>query len=133
MRKAKLDDFKVPVDDVGTFVFGHKSVADQIKIEAEYARLTEGVEIVPRFLHVLSTALADIKVMAVTVPDGWDINAMDGEDDDNYQKIVDVRSAYRKKVDEFRAKPAVASPPAGEGDGGDGGALVPPEVPAATA
>lgn len=106
-------DFVAPVDGVGTFTFAKKSFRDQVAIEVEYARLTEGVETVTNFLYNIATAMATLTVLTVTAPDGWDINALDPEDDESYMKLMKVWGALRDKQSAFRK----AAKPGSEGAG----------------
>lgn len=115
-RSASQTDFLVQVEGVGDFVFGRRKMADHLKINVEYARITEGVLPTP-WLDTLSTWLATIKVMAVRVPEGFDLDEIDPLDDDTYAKLLKIHSAFRAKEDSFRRGPA----PAVEGSGAPAG------------
>lgn len=100
-RIAHNTDFNVDVAGVGTFVFGRRKMADHVKIQVEYARMTEGVEPTP-WLDCLVTWLAVLKVLAVRTPDDFVVDELDPLDDDNYGKLLKVHAALRAKEDSFR-------------------------------
>lgn len=112
-------DLTVPVEGIGTFTFAKKTMRDQIAIEVEYSRLTEGVETVTNFLWNLATAISVLKVMTVTAPDGWDLDGLDPEDAESYAKLMQVWGALRDKQASFRKGTAAVSESAGEGPEGN--------------
>lgn len=95
-------DFVVPVDGIGTFTFAKKTMRDQIAIEVEYSRLTEGIETVTNFLWNLASSVSVLKVLTVTAPDGWNLDALDPEEPESYDKLMKVWSALRDKQASFR-------------------------------
>ncbi|HCE08542.1 MAG TPA: hypothetical protein DEQ40_08070 [Oxalobacteraceae bacterium] len=121
-------DFVVPVDGIGTFSFAKKSLRDQIAIESEYNRLTEGQDNVTTFLWNIASATASLKVLTIAAPHGWDVDALDPEDPESYINLMKVWGALRDKQASFRqaGKPAVQ----GEGQApiSDAGVLVPAQV-----
>jgi hypothetical protein len=121
-------DFVVPVDGVGSFSFAKKKFSDQIAIESEYNRLTEGQDTVTTFLWNIATATANLKVLTVSAPPNWDVEELDPEDPESYIKLMKVWGALRDKQAAFRqgAKPAVEG--IGEAPIPDVGVLVPPQV-----
>lgn len=108
-------DFTVPVEGVGEFTFGKKGIRDQFAIEAEYSRLTEGMDIVTNFLWNIATAFANLKILTVKAPDGWDLETLDPEDGDSYRKLMLVWGALRDKQATFRKKPEPVGESQGEG------------------
>lgn len=107
-------DVPVEVEGVGTFVFAVKrTLRDQCAIEAEFARLTEGVDTVTAFLGGLATMMAELKVLTVDSPAGWNLDDMDPLEADSYSKLMAVWSAFRDKQAMFRK--GLAKP--GEGRG----------------
>lgn len=108
MHAASPTDFLVPVKDVGDFVFAKRTMADHLRINVEYAKMTEGVMPTP-WLDTIVTCMACIKVLAVRVPEGFDIDAMDPLDDKTYTALMDVHAALRAKEASFRGKPAPGS------------------------
>lgn len=115
-RRPQPNDFQVDVDGVGTFVFGRRTMADEIKIQVEYARLIEGVE-PTEWLSRVCGWISTLSVLTVRGPDGWDINNMDPLDDEVYQNMLLVFLALRAKEDSFRRKPGTGSEAGSEGQG----------------
>jgi len=101
-RPAHATDFTIPVDDIGTFRFGRRTLRDEMRIGAEYSRLTEGVETPTASLDLIAGWIATLKVMTVEAPAGWDIDAMDPLDDGTYAKLLKVHAAFRQKESSFR-------------------------------
>lgn len=111
-RSASEKDFTVEVEGIGAFRFGHRKMADHLKIEVEYARITEGVAPTP-WLDQLATWMATLKVLAVRVPEGFDLDELDPLDDATYKKISKVFLALREKEGSFR--PGLAATVQGSG------------------
>lgn len=111
-RAASNTDFTVPVEGVGTFVFGRRKMADHIKVNVEYARMTEGVEPTP-WLDMVATWLSVLKVLTVRAPEGFVVDELDPLDDETYGKLLKVHAALRAKEDSFR----LGSKASGEGGG----------------
>jgi len=118
-RAAHNTDFNVDVEGVGTFVFGRRKMADHVKINVEYSRLTEGVEPTP-WLYMVATWLSVLKVLTVRAPEGFVVDELDPLDDDTYGKLLKVHAALRAKEDSFRRGPSAA---------GEGGGQAPGPVP----
>ena len=114
MSTYSPDTFEVDVEDIGKFVFRKRNMRAQIEIEAEYSRLTEGVQVITAFLGDISSKTADLKVLTLKAPDGWDVDELDAWDDDSFEKLAKVWSALRDKEASFRAKPGG---PEGDGEG----------------
>jgi len=111
-RAAKPTDFRVPVEGVGEFVFAKRTMADEIKVQVEFARMIDGVE-PTQWLQVVCGALADLRVLTVKAPDGWDIDDLEPADEEVYAKLVKSHEALREKERSFRR-------PKGEVDQGGG-------------
>lgn len=111
-RSASSTDFLVPVEGVGDFVFGRRKMADHLKINVEYARITEGVTPTP-WLDTVASWIATLRVLAVRLPEGFDLDELDPLDEETYAKLLKINSALRAKEDSFRGKPQAA----GEGSG----------------
>lgn len=106
-RIAKPSDFRIPVADIGDFVFGKRTMRDEIACQVEFARLIDGVTPTP-WLETVCGAIADLKVLTVQAPDGWDIDDLDPHDPATYTKLI---SAHRALIDQersFRPGPAKA-------------------------
>lgn len=113
MRSESTSDFQVDVEGVGGFVFGKRTMRDQLLIGAEFSRLSDGVENPSGWLSAIGGAIAALNVLTVKAPAGWSIDAMDPLDDDTYANILKVHAALRAKEDSFRPKSPASSPPAG--------------------
>lgn len=100
-RSPDATDFTVDVEGIGTFTFGRRRLADEVKIQVEYARLTEGVQPTP-WLDLVATWLATLKILTVRAPDDWDIDEMDPLDEGTYSRLMKVHAALREKEDSFR-------------------------------
>jgi hypothetical protein len=127
-REEQATDYVVPVKGVGDFRFGRRTMRDQMKIQAEYSRLTEGIETPTEFFAVIAGAMATLKVLTVTAPDGWDIDEMDPLEEDTYNNLVAVHAALRQKEESFRTKPAKGIEATRAGTGEVSGVLVSQEV-----
>jgi len=126
MRQAAATDFNVEVEGVGAFRFGRRSMRDEMRVGAEFSRLTEGVEAPTPWLELVAGVIAALKVLTVEAPDGWDVDAMDPLDQDTYDKLLSVHAALRAKEEDFRRSKSKASEKTGQVDGGDTGVLVSP-------
>jgi hypothetical protein len=118
-RAPGKTDYQVHIEEIGTFTFARRTMRDQFRIQAEIARLTEGVSPVPDDLNIAASAVATIKTLTVVAPDGWDIDAMDPLEEDTYQKLVSVFGALRAREESFRSGSKAAGEAAGKGAGGD--------------
>lgn len=108
MRNPSPTDFLVPVEGIGTFTFGRRTMKDEIKIQVEYARLIDGAP-ATEWLSRVCGWISTLSVMTVRAPEGWDISEMDPLDDDVYAQMFTVFVAMRAKEDSFRKKPGVGS------------------------
>ena len=120
-------EFVVNVPGEGVFKFRKRTMRTQISIECEYTRLTEGVPAVTDFLARLAGAFADLTVLTVEAPKGWDLDELDGFDDDDYARLTKVWEALRGQEATFRQAGGAQAPR--EGEGGDVRAVVPADVP----
>lgn len=101
-RLPHSTDFHVTVDGVGTFSFARRTLRDEVRIGAEFSRLTEGVDTPTPWLQITAGVMATLKILTVSGPDGWDIESFDPLDQDTYDKMILVHSALRAKEDSFR-------------------------------
>lgn len=115
-RRPQTTDFTVPVEGVGTFTFGKRTMADEIKIQVEYARIIEGVE-PTEWLARVGGWISTLKVLTVRAPDGWDIDEMDPLDEKVYENMMLVYLALRSREDSFRRKPRAGSQEGSEAPG----------------
>lgn len=122
------ESFSLNVEGIGTFLFSRRTMRHEIKVSAEYSRLTEGVTTPTAYLDLVSTWLATLSVLTVSAPEGWDLNAMDPLEEETYARLSKVFAALRAKEDSFRRKAAPAVPTPRPPDVHDGGVRVSPEV-----
>ena len=115
-RTPNINDFSIPVDGIGTFTFARRKMADEIKIQVEYARMIDGVE-PTQWLALVCGWMAALKVLTVRAPEGWDIDEMDPLDDDTYAKLGRVHAALIEKERSFRSGKTPAGKAGGQGAG----------------
>lgn len=127
-RPAAATDFFVVVDGVGNFSFAKRKLADEMRITAEYSRLTEGVETPTVWLELVAGWISALKILMVSAPDGWDIDEMDPLDQDTYTTLGKVHQALRDKETSFRQNKSKGLQAQRPGDGQEPGVLVPAEV-----
>lgn len=125
MRNPGRNDYEVPVEGIGQFKFSRRSLGDELKVQAEYARITEGAIQPTPWLFSLGTWISALRVLMVSAPDGWDLEALDPLADESYAQIKQIYEAMREKEDSFRRKPGKASQAPSQGDGQDNRVLVP--------
>jgi hypothetical protein len=100
----------------------------QMKIAAEFSRLTEGVKTPTPYLEQTSDCLATLRVLIASAPEGWNVDELDPLDADSYLQMLRVHGALRAREDGFRRKPKQASPASGPDDAADAAILVPEKV-----
>src|SRR5690606_39076713 len=94
-RRAQPTDYYIDVEGVGRFRMARRTMRDEFQIGAEYSRLTEGVDTPTAWLAQMSTIMATLKVLSVTVPQNWDIEALDPLDDQSYASMLAVYRELR--------------------------------------
>lgn len=117
-RRPQPSDFTVNVDGIGTFTFGRRKMADEIKIQVEFASIINGVE-PTEWLQNVAGWISTLNVLTVRAPDGWNIEEMDPLDEEVYENMMLVYLALRAKEDSFRRKPVVGSEAGSEAQGAD--------------
>lgn len=115
-RAAQKSDFPIDVEGVGAFVFGRRTMADEIRIHVEYARLTEAVPPTP-WLDQVATWLSTLKVMTVRFPQDFDVETLDPLDQETYNKLMKVHTALVAKESSFRRGSGEASKAGGKASG----------------
>lgn len=117
LREPSKTDFHVDVDGIGHFVFARRVMRDELRISAEYSRLTEGLEKPTNWLDSLAGWMATLKVLIVTAPLNWDPEEMDPFDDETEEKILKVYAALRAKESSFRKAKGTGSEAGGKAEG----------------
>jgi hypothetical protein len=103
-RQPKPTDFRVTVPDVGDFVFAKRTMRDEIATQVEYARIIDGVQATP-WLEAVGGAIADLTVLTVKAPDGWDLDALEPHDPATYTKLIAAHRGLLEKERSFRRGP----------------------------
>lgn len=104
MRTAAPGDFKVDVDDVGSFTFGRRSPRDVFRIRGEYARLTGGnITEDGSFGDFPALVFVTIKQLMVSGPDAFNLDNIDPLVDESWEsRLIRVFTALRAKELSFR-------------------------------
>jgi hypothetical protein len=124
--------FTVDMPDLGKFTFRRRNLGDDLRIMADYDRITGGLESPSSLLDSLATALATYKVLAAAWPSAeWAplrVEKMDTLADDRTAQLLSLFGALSAREDEFRpaAKRRFAAP--GPGPSEEPGDVVPPEI-----
>lgn len=101
-RAAKATDFVVPVENVGQFTFGRRTMGDELAIHREYSNILQGVEHPTQMLDILGNWLSTLRVLTVSAPAGWDLDEMDPLAEDTFAKLRAVFDALTAKELSFR-------------------------------
>jgi hypothetical protein len=118
-REPHPTDFTVPVDGIGTFTFARRRMQEEIKLQAEYARMIDGTT-PTQWLELVAGWIAALKVLTVRAPDGWNIEDMDPLDNETYRKLGVVHKALTDKERSFRTGTSAAGEASGQAAGGVG-------------
>lgn len=124
MHTPSPTDYVVPLPGIGDFTIARRMMADHLKINVEYSRITEGIK-PSEWLDTLATCISVIKVLTVRAPDGWDIDRMDPFEAKTYQQILDLHTLIAEKEGSFRQKPTTGSASDGQGEVSKPGVVVP--------
>jgi len=100
-RISKPTDFDVTVEGVGRFVFGKRTMADEIEIQRQYAEIIGGVT-PTAWLETIAGWLSALRVLTVRAPADWDIDDMDPLDEETYVRLHKVYNALIEKERSFR-------------------------------
>lgn len=128
---TQVQQYSVEVEGVGVFFFAKRTMRHEFKIQAEYSRLTEGVDTPTANLEYIAGVFSTLRVLTVKAPDGWDLDALDPLESADFEKVIRVHAALRAKEGSFRRQQADDGARAGEGNRGVGGVPVSTAVPAA--
>ena len=108
-RAPRSTDFTVPIENVGLFTFARRNMADEMKIQVEYARILDGAP-PTEWLGTMAGWIATLKVLTVRAPDGWvNLDELDPFDPEVYAKLNAVFGGLSEKEKSFRGKPATGS------------------------
>lgn len=114
-RNPAPGDFSVEIDGIGSFVFGRRTPRDAFRIRGEYDKLTgANYDDDGNMRDVTALAYATVSVMAVSVPDGFDLQKLDPVVNDEWESIVfRVFGGFREKELTFRQGSGESSPQPG--------------------
>lgn len=124
-------EYSAEVEGIGTFFFARRTMRHEFRIQAEYSRLTEGVDTPTANLEIMAAVFSTLRVLTVKAPEGWDLDSLDPLEPADYAKALRVHDALRTKEGSFRRKAEAVGQGAGQGNLGQPGVLVPPALPAA--
>jgi hypothetical protein len=110
--------YELHVDGIGTFTFARRTMRLEFKIQAEYSRLTEGVETPTANLDYIAGVFSALRVLTLAAPEGWNLDDLDPLEQSDFEKVIRVHAALRDKEGSFRRKPAAAGAGDGPGNGG---------------
>lgn len=131
-RPASPNDFSVEVEGLGTFIFGRRTGRDRFRIAAEFHRLTEGQDVGDSEFGLATEAFVTVKQLLVDgsadITAMLDLDAPAPVDPDADSKMLRVFFALRQKELSFRPGAKQGGEAPREGNGGQPGVLVSPEV-----
>lgn len=107
IRTPKVTDFTVTVEGIGRFVFGKRTMGDELAIQREYADIIGGVTPTV-WLETMGGWLSVLRVLTVRAPDGWDLDEMNPLDEDTYARLHQVYTALRDQERSFRGSKGTA-------------------------
>lgn len=107
--------YPLVVEGIGSFECQRRTLRTEIKIGAEFARLTEGEETIPSWLRDLCELTSTLKVVVVNGPPGWDVDSLDAQDSATYETLTKVYQAIKVAEGRFRNPSAEGLKEEGEG------------------
>lgn len=127
MRAPSSTDFTVNVENIGEFSFAQRQMRDELKIQAEFRRLTEGLDDPGDDLEMVARIMSVLKVLMVMAPtEQWqDLDKLDPLEPDTYACLIRIYDALRDQERSFRRKPEQGGATSGPAAGEVSGVLVP--------
>ena len=104
--------YQVEVDGVGTFTFRRRTMGDFVRIPNKALEILGGVPQHPWLLDQ-ATMLAELGMLAVGAPEGWDIEMMDPLDDGDVAVVRKVHGRLIEEEARFRGGAAAEGAPVG--------------------
>lgn len=105
----------VEIKGIGAFTFTHRTLRDELRINAEVERLTEGQEDISASFRNLCYMVACLKVLTLTAPDDWRLLDADALAPETFARIGQVYGGLREAEERFRQ--GIEPQPAGAGTG----------------
>lgn len=96
------NEFTIDIPGEGAFTFAKRNMRKELQIQAEYSRLTEGVDTPTSQLEMLAGIMSTLKVLTISAPKGWVLDELDPLDPDSYSRLLAVHAALRQKEGSFR-------------------------------
>lgn len=96
------ESFQITVENVGTFECRRRTLRTEIKIGAEFSRLTEGEEKIPAWMRELCEIVSTVKCLVIKGPDGFNVDTMDPQDESTFGNLVAIYNAILTEEARFR-------------------------------
>lgn len=90
------------VEGVGEFTFARRTPRLQILVESTRDRMTGG-PVLNVALHNTAQAVAELEVLTLAAPEGWDIEAIDPLDDADFGRVLKVHGRLLEAEATFRS------------------------------
>ncbi|HWY24442.1 MAG TPA: hypothetical protein VNX47_05950 [Nevskia sp.] len=120
--------FPATVPGVGEFIFRRRTMGAYIQIKAEVSRYLDGVAVPTADLNKMAFAFATLKVLTIKAPEGWNLDALDSDDEEAWVKVGAVQGVLEERLKFFRDGSPDGSKDAGAGTGEKPGVVVSAEV-----
>lgn len=102
MRAPRETDFFIPIDGVGTFRYGRRTLGDRMRIRAQYLRYTEEFGDDDPNLSMYAGMFSTHSVLCVEAPSGWeDLADIDATDEDKVEAAFKLFTELKKMEDSF--------------------------------
>ena len=93
--------YPVEVEGVGNFVFRRRTYADRAKVANRTLAILGGVPEHPYLLDEASK-IAELELLIVEAPSGWDIATLDPLDDEDVAQMARVHGRFAEEETRFR-------------------------------
>lgn len=95
-------DFTAEVEGLGTFGFRERTMRMGYRVEEEVLKILGGTASHP-LIYMETKKFAELSLLTVQAPDGWNIETLDHLDEDDRKLLTQVWEAFRSAEDTFRA------------------------------
>lgn len=131
MRASAATDFPVDVPGLGTFLFARRKMADELRIQAQYRRFTDGLDDPGAPLALVAQWLATLSVLMVSAPPGSEyanLLELDPLDEKVYADLDSIYRSLSEKEGSFRGRAGARGAAEGANGGAEHRVPVPPPV-----